>query len=124
MNSRICFGLILFLWATVCSCSSYRQGYQKGLTSSREAYLQDSLSKMRQGIKNYTNDRGGPPQSLDELAEEGYITHVPRDMFTNEIDWVIIRYDCSASPNCKPGIKDIHSASTMKSSKGNLYSDW
>lgn len=79
---------------------------------------------MREGIKKYTNDTGGPPQSLDELTEAGYITHVPRDMITNEIDWVIIRYNCTGSPNCKAGIKDVRSASSAKSSKGNLYSEW
>ena len=79
---------------------------------------------MRDGIRKYTSDKGRPPQNLDELAEGDYITHIPRDPVTNEIDWVIVFYDCSASANCKKGIKDVHSASTAKSTKGNPYSEW
>jgi len=78
---------------------------------------------MRDGIRKYTNDKGGPPKSLEELVHTGYISYIPRDPVTNEIDWVIVRYDCSAFPNCKKGIKDVHSASTAKSSKGNPYSE-
>jgi hypothetical protein len=115
--------LILFLSCAVSSCAFW-QGYQEGLSKGREAYLQADLSMMRDGIKKYTKDKGGPPQSLNELVDTGYISYIPRDSVTNEIDWVIVLYDCSASANCKKGIKDVHSASTAKSSQGNLYADW
>jgi hypothetical protein len=77
---------------------------------------------MRDGIAKYTKDKGRPPQSLNELVDTGYISHIPRDPVTNELDWVVVLYDCSASANCKQGIKDLHSASTAKSTKGSLYS--
>jgi len=124
MNSRFGLVLILLLSTVSCSCTAYQHGYQKALTEGNEAHLKDSLAMMREAIRKYTDDTGAPPQSLDELAKAGYITHVPRDMVTNEIDWVIVRYDCSASLNCKKGIKDVHSASTAISSKGDPYSEW
>ena len=124
MNSRFGLVLILLLSTVSCSCTAYQHGYQKALTEGNEAHLKDSLSLMREGIKKYTDDTGAPPQSLDELAKAGYITHVPRDMVTNEIDWVIVRYDCSASPNCKKTIGNIHSAAIGKATDGTLYKDW
>lgn len=123
MNSRMGLVLILLLSCTVPSCAFW-QGYQEGLSKGNEAYLQVDLSMMRDGIKKYTSDKGRPPQSLKELVATEYISYIPRDPVTNEIDWVIVLYDCSASPNCKKGIKDVHSASTAKSSKGNLYAEW
>jgi len=112
------------LSTTVCSCAAYRQGYQKGLTTSREAYLQADLSRMRAGIKKYTSDKDRPPQTLEELLDTDYLSYVSDDPVTEKPDWIIVRYDCKALANCKSGIKDVHSASTMKSSKGNPYTDW
>jgi len=79
---------------------------------------------MREGIKKYTSDKGRPPETLDELVDAGFISYVPSDPVTEKPDWVLVVYDCSASANCKNGIRDIHSASTKKSSKGNSYADW
>jgi general secretion pathway protein G len=123
MNSQICLVLIFFLGCSVSSCA-FRQGYNEGLSESKETYLRSHLSAMRDGIAKYTKDKGRPPQSLNELVDTGYISHIPRDPVTNELDWVVVLYDCSASANCKQGIKDLHSASTAKSPKGSLYSDW
>ena len=122
MNSRMGLVLILFLAAADSSCA-FRDGYREGLAEGREAYLRDDLSMMRDGIKKYTSDLG-PPQSLDELVKLGYMSHIPRDPITDKADWVIVQYNCSTLVNCKKGIKDVHSASTAKSTKGSSYSDW
>ena len=123
MNSRLRFLLLLFLTVYVCSCGFLR-GYREGLTSANEAYLQSNLAMMREGIKKYTHDKGHPPQTLKDLDDAGYITYVPTDPMTEKVDWIIVPYDCRGSANCKQGIKDVHSASGAKSSRGNSYSDW
>lgn len=123
MNSLMGLVLIVFLACSVSSCEFWR-GYHEGLSESSETYLRAYLLTMRDGIKKFTGDKSRPPQSLVELVDTGYISHIPRDPVTNEIDWVIVLYDCSASANCKKGLKDVHSASTAKSTQGNLYSDW
>ena len=124
MNSRMVTGLILLLACTLLCACAFSQGYQDGLTKSREAYLLSDLSMMRDGIKKYTSEQGHPPQSLNDLVDGEYVTHIPRDPITNEVDWIITRYDCATVANCQKGIKDIHSASTAKSSKGNVYAGW
>jgi general secretion pathway protein G len=123
MNSRMGFVLVVFLACSMSSCA-FQQGYHQGLSESHEAYLRTHLATMRDGMKRYTSDNGRPPQSLNELVDTGYLSHIPRDPVTNEIDWVVVLNDCSVSPNCKQGIKDVHSASTAKSTQGNLYAEW
>jgi len=79
---------------------------------------------MRDGIKKYTKDHGQPPQTLNDLVNANYLSLIPRDPITNEVNWIVVQYDCALNVNCKMGIKDVHSASTAKSTKGDMYSDW
>jgi len=44
----------------------------------REATLKQDLQAMRQSIDNYTLDKQAAPQSLDDLAQAGYLRMVPR----------------------------------------------
>ena len=125
MNSYIRICVVLILTATTSACA-LTKGYREGHLRAQEAYLQDALSMMRKGISRYDTENGRPPQTLDELVEGNYITLIPRDPITNELNWIIVIHECPTPvpDNCKQGIKDIHSASTAKSSRGNPYSDW
>jgi Bacterial type II secretion system protein G. len=40
-------------------------------------------------MDQFAADKGRLPQSLDELATEGYMREVPVDPFTNQKDWAI-----------------------------------
>lgn len=106
------------------SSCAFQRGYDRGLVEGNETFLRSHLTEMRESIKRYAAERGHPPQSLNELVDTGYLTHIPSDPITSNIDWIVIYYDCSLSPNCKPGIKDVHSASDAKSTQGSRYSEW
>ena len=115
------FGCLLAY--TVLSCD-VRKGYDEGTLRSHEDALRRTLLTVRAEIKRYTSDNGHPPRSLSDLVTSGQMSLVPVDPITGKADWTIIFYDCQLSTDCKNGIKDVHSASTAKSTKGDLYSDW
>ena len=115
--------LILFLAFSVSSCARW-PGYQEGLVKGHEDYLEGYLSRMRDALKKYTSEKRHPPQTLNDLIDAGYLPIIPPDPMTDKADWIVVRYNCSASSNCQEGIKDIHSASTAKSSRGNPYAEW
>jgi general secretion pathway protein G len=123
MSSRMRIVLVLLLAFPVSSCSRL-PGYREGFVRGNEDYLEVYLSSMRDALKRYTNERGHPPQTLDDLVDLSYLTNIPSDPMTDKADWILVRYNCSGSINCKEGIKDIHSASTVKSSRGNAYTEW
>ena len=53
----------------------------------RETVLKQSLQAMRKAIDHYAADREQLPQSLNDLAEQGYIREVPIDPMTGRRDW-------------------------------------
>ncbi|HEY6804402.1 MAG TPA: prepilin-type N-terminal cleavage/methylation domain-containing protein [Pyrinomonadaceae bacterium] len=98
--------------------------YQKTITATREAVLRDDLHKMRELIDQFAADKGRLPQSLDELASEGYMREVPVDPFTSQKDWAITTGDDPNSSEGQSGMTDIHSSSGDVSSEGTAYSEW
>ena len=124
LNSRAAGVVLVVLLAYVGSSCELWRGYQKGQTEGREVYLRAHLLTIRDAIKRYTKEQGQPPQELDDLITARYLTYIPTDPMTHKTDWVIVQYECFSPPNCKTGIRDIHSASAAKSSKGNTYENW
>lgn len=114
--------LALFLTLPVSSCAIL--GYRDGVRETDESYLKMELASLRNALKEYSSQKGRPPKTLRQLVDEGFLPLIRRDPITGERDWIIVPYDCSNSTNCKEGIRDIHSASTAKSSKGNPYTEW
>jgi len=98
--------------------------YQKTIMHARETVLRDDLFSMRSLIDKYAADKGKLPQSLDELATEGYMREIPIDPFTGEKDWTTTSGEDPNSTSGEQGIIDIHSASADVSSSGTPYSDW
>jgi general secretion pathway protein G len=98
--------------------------YQKTIMHTREAVLKDDLRKMRTLIDQFAADKGRLPQSLDELASEGYMREVPLDPFTGQKDWAIVTGEDPNSLTGESGMTDIHSASAETSSEGTAYSEW
>jgi general secretion pathway protein G len=98
--------------------------YQRTITHTREAVLRDDLFKMRSLIDQFAADKGRLPQSIDELASEGYLREVPVDPFTGQKDWAITTGEDPNSTDGQSGITDIHSSSGDTSTEGTPYSEW
>ena len=102
--------------------------YDRAILRAREAALRDDLFTMRQLIDQFTLDKQRPPQSLEELAEAGYLRGgVPEDPMTRSRDtWQVNFEDVVVGANqAMPGIVDVHSGSEEISSDGQSpYSSW
>lgn len=107
------------------ACNVARKSYQEGQLKSREASLDLLLKQLRDVIKQYELDNGHPPKTLNDIVTSGYINEIPIDPITGKTDWVVVINKCpQVSANCTEGVKDLHSASKEKSTRGNLYSEW
>lgn len=98
--------------------------YQKSITAAREAVLRDDLYKMRSLLDQYAADKGKLPQSLDDLAQSGYLREVPVDPFTDQRDWTTTTGDDPNSTSGEQGVTDVHSASPEVGADGRAYSEW
>jgi len=102
------------------------QRYERSIQRAREATLKQDLTVMRQSIDNYTLDKQAAPQSLDDLAQAGYLRVVPRDPITNATDWVPQYESIVISPEqTTTGMTDVHSNSDKVSPfDGTPYNQW
>src|SRR5215210_5401176 len=98
--------------------------YQRTILHTRETVLRDDLRKMRSLIDQFAADKGRLPQSLDEIASEGYMREVPVDPFTGQKDWAITTGEDPNSLEGAQGVIDVHSASADTSTEGTPYSEW
>ena len=100
--------------------------YQRSVQRAREATLKQDLQAMRQSIDNYTLDKQAAPQSLEDLAQAGYLRKVPTDPMTGAADWVPQYDSVVLSPEqSSTGMVDIHSNSSQVSPFENtFYNEW
>lgn len=98
--------------------------YQKTIMHTRETVLRDDLRKMRSLIDQFAADKGRLPQSLEDLATEGYMREVPLDPFTGQKDWAITTGEDANSLQGETGMTDVHSSSADTSSEGTPYNEW
>ena len=100
--------------------------YQRSVQRAREATLKQDLQAMRQSIDNYTLDKQAAPQSLEDLAQAGYLRKVPTDPMTGAADWVPQFDSLVLSPDqTSTGIIDVHSNSPLVSPFENTpYNEW
>jgi general secretion pathway protein G len=100
--------------------------YQRSVQRAREATLKQDLQAMRQSIDNYTLDKQAAPQSLEDLAQAGYLRKVPTDQMTGAPDWVPQYDSVVLSPEqSSTGMVDIHSNSPQTSPFENTpYNEW
>jgi len=98
--------------------------YEQSLKMARFAAQQKDLAVMREAIQRYTEDKGMPPSSLDDLQAAGYIGSVPVDPVTHQQDWVTQPCDelFSADQTSSQGICDVQVGSDQSSSSGDQYS--
>ena len=106
------------------ACNVARRGYEEAKLKADEAALLTALSHIREALQQYQLDHGAPPAKLEEIVSGGYMNQLPIDPITGNADWTVVFVDCPPSPDCKPAVKDIHSASKKTSSRGDQYSTW
>ena len=96
--------------------------YATAIVRSKEAVLMSNLFTMRSVIDQYTYDKEEPPQSLDDLVNEGYLREVPIDPFTESRDsWDVIT---DTGPSGQSGVFDVRSGSDRESLSGTPYNEW
>jgi general secretion pathway protein G len=95
--------------------------YQQSLKTANLAAQQKDLSVMREAIQRYTEDKGVPPSSLDDLQTAGYIGSVPLDPVTHQRDWVTQPCDelFSADQTSSDGICDVQVGTDQTQSSDN-----
>ena len=100
--------------------------YQQSLIRARESVLREDLYTLRNAIDQYTLDKQRAPQTLDDVAQAGYIKSIPKDPFTNATDtWTTEMEDSLRSlDQTQPGIADVHSGSNRTGSDGTPYNTW
>ena len=106
------------------ACGACNSAYDKSVSAAKEAMLREDLRVMRGMIKQYANDKGALPQSLEDLAGTGYIRLIPEDPMTGKRDWKITIGEDPKLAKGPKGVVDVHSSSSAKSSGGTPYSEW
>jgi len=99
--------------------------YEQSLKSARVAAQQHDLFVMNQAIQQYTEDKGQPPSSLDDLQSAGYISVVPVDPVTHARDWTTDPCDelFSADQTSSEGICDVQAGDNQDTSSDQQSSD-
>lgn len=100
--------------------------YDKVVQHSKEAVLKQDLRTIRDAIDNYTLDKQAAPQSVDDLAQAGYLREVPTDPMTQAKDWVAQFDSVVLSPDqTSTGMVNVHSNSDKVSPfDGSPYNQW
>ena len=101
--------------------------YTNNVRNAKEAVLREDLRTMRGAIDSYTIDKQKAPQSLDDLAQSGYLKAMPVDPFTRRSDtWVPSQSDVLSTidQTDSGGINDVHSGAQMTASDGSAYNTW
>jgi general secretion pathway protein G len=96
------------------------------IKQAREAVLKEDLHVLRSAIDSYTMDKQKPPQSLDDLLQDGYLKEIPQDPMTHSKGtWVTTTNEAmNSTDQTEPGIDDVHSGSEETGSDGHPYSGW
>lgn len=96
--------------------------YSSAIVRARESVLRSNLMTMRTLIDQYTYDKESPPQSLEDLVDEGYLREVPIDPITQSRDtWELV---IDTGPTGETGLFDVRSGSDETSLAGTPYSEW
>jgi general secretion pathway protein G len=92
--------------------------YEHSLDVARQAAQRQDLAVMRKAIQQYTEDKGQPPSSLDDLQTAGYIGAIPEDPVTHQQDWTTEPCDelFSADQTSDQGICDVNAGTDQASS--------
>jgi type II secretory pathway pseudopilin PulG len=122
---RLTVGLLSFLIGVICIVVfCVIPLVQKRTTQVRETALRQTLSHMRKAIKDYSDEKKELPHSLNDLVDAKLLSEIPIDPVTDEWKWQVVVGDTLNGSKVTPGIVDVHSFSSAKSSKNTPYSEW
>ena len=91
-----------------------------------EAALRVALLTLRRSIDQFAADFQRPPQTLDDLVRERYLSGVPIDPMTDSAaTWVVVFETDAFALDGQRGILDVKSSSTrLDHTAQRRYSDW
>lgn len=96
--------------------------YSSAIVRARESVLRSNLLTIRSVIDQYTYDKEEPPQSLEDLVDEGYLREVPIDPITDSREtWEVV---IETGPTGESGLFDVRSGSDETSLAGTPYNEW
>ena len=100
--------------------------YQRSIIKARESVLKENLYWMRDAIDQYYLDKSKYPESLEKLVDEKYLRMIPVDPITEKKNWIIVleEFDEFSDPEFEPGIWNVRSRSTLRSTEGTRYRSW
>jgi general secretion pathway protein G len=99
--------------------------YDQAVLHSKEAVLKTDLRTLRDAIDHYTLDKQAAPQSVDDIAQAGYLREVPVDPMTRAKDWVAEYDSVVLSPEqSSTGMVNVHSNSAKVGTDGRPYNEW
>lgn len=101
--------------------------YQKVRAKAKETLLKDDLRTMRKLLDEYSADKEGLPQTLDDLVKAGYMRDVPEDPITGQADWDLEMGDdpfATGTNTGQQGVVDVHSKAPGAGSDGKAYSEY
>lgn len=94
--------------------------YERYVIKARETALRQQLVEMRGAIDQFRADRGAFPESLEAMAETGYLPRVPVDPITRNQAWILM----PPTPPEKGHVGDVHSSSDLLALDGTPYNEW
>ncbi len=100
--------------------------YKYANIRAKEAVLKENLFRLRDTLDQFYADRERYPETLEELAKEGYLRKIPLDPMTEATDtWELIYEELAEGEEDKiPGISDVRSSSYETALDGTIYNNW
>src|SRR5438132_12744145 len=93
MRRFLCLSILLLTFLFGAACSIYHKvmvSYQVGVLDAHEDVLKIDLWAFRQGIKQYTSEKGVAPQTLDDLVKAWYVHYISPGHINGVRYWHII----------------------------------
>ena len=98
----------------------------------KEIALIHDLAEMRKAIRDYRQDKGRPPATLDELVRARYLRVIPNDPLTGKPDWRVVveqpvrvdEFSTRAQPVREGGVVDVRSNAPGTDSNGKAWSEY
>lgn len=88
--------------------------------------------EMRKAIRDYRQDKGHPPATLDDLVREHYLRGIPEDPLTGRPDWRVVveqpvhvdEFSARAQTVREGGVVDIRSNAPGTDANGKAWSEY
>jgi general secretion pathway protein G len=101
--------------------------HKNSTRKARETVLRHNLQNLRTTLDQYNNDKGRYPDSLQVLADEGYLREIPIDPITKSRETWQEEFEqdyADEDSSYEPGVFDVHSGSEETAIDGTVYYEW